>query len=34
MSNSNGGLRWQIYLSNNGYDYKNSELVPTFHTCK
>ncbi|AEO57010.1 glycoside hydrolase family 76 protein [Thermothelomyces thermophilus ATCC 42464] len=20
----NGGLRWQIYLSNNGYDYKNS----------
>jgi hypothetical protein len=22
---SGGGLRWQIYLSNNGYDYKNSE---------
>lgn len=24
-STCNGGLRWQIPLSNNGYDYKNSE---------
>ena len=23
----NGGLRWQIPLSNNGYNYKNSELA-------
>lgn len=22
-----GGLRWQIPLSNNGYDYKNSEVL-------
>lgn len=24
MSNCNGGLRWQIFPQNNGYDYKNS----------
>lgn len=30
----NGGLRWQIPLSNNGYDYKNSQLPFTFrHRC-
>lgn len=23
----NGGLRWQIPLSNNGYDYKNSKVT-------
>ena len=23
-----GGLRWQIYNFNNGYDYKNSTCVP------
>lgn len=28
----NGGLRWQIPLSNNGYDYKNSELNPLRRT--
>lgn len=28
----NGGLRWQIPLSNNGYDYKNSE-VPSCKSC-
>lgn len=24
----NGGLRWQIPLSNNGYNYKNSRCFP------
>jgi len=24
----NGGLRWQIPLSNNGYNYKNSKVIP------
>lgn len=29
-----GGLRWQIPLSNNGYDYKNSESPsPTWPTA-
>lgn len=27
-STCNGGLRWQIPLSNNGYDYKNSTFSP------
>lgn len=32
-STCNGGLRWQIPLSNNGYDYKNSEnsMSTTYH---
>lgn len=28
-STCNGGLRWQIPLSNNGYDYKNSKASST-----
>ena len=24
MSNCNGGLRWQVFEENNGYDYKNT----------
>jgi mannan endo-1,6-alpha-mannosidase len=29
----NGGLRWQIPLSNNGYNYKNSSSCPSSLRC-
>lgn len=32
-STCNGGLRWQIPLSNNGYDYKNSKMMPFSLPC-